>query len=328
MSLERHETHTVVDSTKLSAYQLCPRKCFWQFVAGWVPEDTIHNLSFGRAVHKALETLYDHYKKDKIYTDAAIVRAFADFLEDYRQDFSEQTDEIFHPKDPESFLLLLEQYVSHYKRLDKENGLEILYTEISGSVPLSAEEDKLLHFRLDTVVKNTFGYHILEHKTSSWRTDLWATSFDLSMQAGMGNYVMKCLYGDEANGMVYNGLFFRKKLKRSGVQSHEFLRYPVRLSPPDLNRWLLHANHYYDNYIKDLKLCYAEAEEGVSLMQSFPINPTGCMAYNKVCEYHDFCVGCVNPLNICGEAPEGFKSKYWDPQDDDKTKSTDVGVVR
>ncbi len=50
-------TFTIVDSSKLQDYMMCPRYYFYRYVLGWVPEEPNHDLIFGEAWHVSIAHL-------------------------------------------------------------------------------------------------------------------------------------------------------------------------------------------------------------------------------------------------------------------------------
>lgn len=54
-----------INSSSLSLIQTCPRKTFYQIVAGWQAKQGSAPLIFGHAIHKALEVFYSHTCKDR-----------------------------------------------------------------------------------------------------------------------------------------------------------------------------------------------------------------------------------------------------------------------
>jgi len=333
MIIPESATHSVIDSTKIKSYQGCPRRFFFEYVLGWRLERPDHNLHFGSAVHLALEHMYDKWKaRGKPGFEARdIVEGWAIFEEDYRKKFDAESDERFSPKEPYNTMRLLTQYAEAYKN----DHFDVIHTEISGSVPIGATTDgrqKEIYFRLDTVCKDERGHFILEHKTSSWDTNRWAMSFKgFSAQVGTGCHVLYCLF-DNVYGLVLNGLFFRKppRTRKDGEpyasdsQSNEFLRKPMRLRAQGMEDWLAEMNQWYDDILADMDKL-AATKETDDVMACFKRNPNHCLAYNRPCEYMDWCEMWHNPARESKRGvPVDFHVEFWDPRNNDKAYTDKV----
>ena len=49
-----------LSKTQMQTYLICPRKFFFQYVAGAEPEFTPPNLPFGKAIHETVGSFYRH----------------------------------------------------------------------------------------------------------------------------------------------------------------------------------------------------------------------------------------------------------------------------
>lgn len=242
-------------------------------------------------------------KSGKGYTDERLLKGLSKFVETYREEFPPATDSEVGVKNPANFARLMMLYADNYAKDD----FEVLYTEIAGSICVGTSASgtqRDMYMVLDTVCRDSKGEFILEHKTSKWSTYLWSKSFDQSIQVGVGNHVLHCLY-DKPYGMVINGLLFRAK-------DPEFKRLPLPMSPLQMEDWLVTVNSYFDMIYRDLdKLSDSKEEEAV--LKCFPKNETACMQFNRACPYADQCQGCANPLRNTNP-PIGYKKEYWDPR--------------
>ena len=169
-----HPSWNVVDSTKLNAVISCPRKYFYEYVLGWRPDVPSNHLVFGSSVHLALEYLLTHD-----YSMESVLAAHEIFLEDYRKTFGPEMDDVYFPKTPQNFFVVLSKYAQEYSRDLVEN--DVLYTEIAGTI--SVDEDVDLAFRMDSVVRDKRSGMVKswEHKTGS-STYFWAEQWPLSTQ--------------------------------------------------------------------------------------------------------------------------------------------------
>lgn len=324
--LENPKVHKL-DNTKVRTYKRCPRLFFYEHVLGWRTDRPNINLEFGKALHLSLEYLYEQNIEYGIYTMEDLIEANKRFQTSFRTAFS-LDDEISMKghKNSATAYAILEQYISDFAATDAKN--EFLYTEVSGAVPVSA--DNLLYFRLDTVYKDEQGrLCVLEHKTSGWSTELWKASMRLSTQIGCGNHVLYCMAeeADAVHGLVLNGIF----IARNGAITFE--RHPMCMKEENLQAWLVETNDTINDIKQDLELLCDDCCASRKVMRSFQRNENACISYNTVCKFQDFCCAYSNPaVRISDEAnpPCGFKQEHWDPTDEDefypKPHSLKIGV--
>ena len=320
-----HPSMQVIDSTKIKSFQTCPRKFFFEHVLGWRRQNSDHDLWYGQAVHYAFEHMYSRWKERNKsgYTQRDVAEGFQKFLDHYRLKFSADTDIQHSAKSPENTLIMLLNYAENYKNDD----FKVLETEISGSVAIGETPDgqiKRIFFRLDTVCEGDRGVFILEHKTSKWDPALWRASWTFDPQMGTGNHLLYSLYGDKTDCLRLNGIFLKAPLKTKDSETCSFTRVPMRWSGRKMQDWLVGVKYEWDEIHLELERL-SKCSEGDPVMTAFPRNPNGCMKFNRVCEYMDYCSSYHNPLQHT-ELPDGFDEVFWDPreQDRDYTKVVEV----
>ncbi len=307
MILELDKSWEIQDATKIQSFMDCPRAYFFEYVLGWRPEMPNLHLEFGSAWHLAMEHLILAHKRDGgTYTKDAVYEAYNLFEGYYRQFFSEQMDELNRPKDPANALKALVNYALEYKH----EKFEPIYTEIYGTVPIS--DGKVLHFKMDTILKTDRGYGSREHKTGSQLSRQWTDQWGLKMQTmGVYNHVLHCLYpSDEVYGVEVNGTIFGKK-------EIKFIRVPVRTGKDMMQAWFWTAKHYIsmiDWEFERLAECKPEDE----VMMCFPMDSENCTKYFG-CRYRDYCGAWSNPLQHIGEVPMGMKIEFWNPKEEEKS---------
>ena len=292
-----HGTWEINDASKLSEYKRCRRKFFYRYVLGWTGEESNIHLVHGEGWHRAMShVLRFGYEPDEIQ------KAFVKYLDHYREHFNEQQDANNYPKSPGSVLNALVEYSVKYG----DEDFELLHTEIAGTVPV--DDNRVLHFRLDTICKDKEGYFCLEHKTTSQLSQAWLDSWSLSLQVWLYTHVLYCLFPpEEVFGIKINGAVFRKK-------GNEYPRVLIRKTPEQMA-----VGHW--NVLNTLDLLewdydeLAECKPGDAVMEAFPMNDTACYSFGRICEYHGYCTAWANPLDRCSEPPPGLVVKRWDPSD-------------
>lgn len=302
--LKEHPTWSVIDSSKATAFMTCPRFYFFRYIAGLSSDTPNHNLVFGSAFHKALEVLLKEG-----YSLASIEKGMKAFEEEYRQHFSQETDFDYGAKNPHQAKVMLLEYIKQFK----DDNFQNLYTEVSGSVPISSNQS--LWFKLDSINLGDEGIFSLEHKTSSTLYSWWIDHWFQSFQVGAYTHVLYSYFGDKHPifGVYINGFFFRKS-SRSGKGS-EILRIPIKFSYDSLEDWLAQAQFWLTR-IEEETHELTMTKPSQRIMRAFPKNTSKCVHYNRLCSYFHLCSAWKNPIpHLQENVPAGFKIDFWDPRE-------------
>lgn len=313
-----HPSWEVRDSSKLSAFRRCPRKYFYEHLLGWRSEYPDNNLWFGESVHKGLEVL-----TLKGFSSEALVESFEAFNSHYRKEFSPETDDLFKGKTPSGYYEFLKKYVTQFASDPHE--YETLYTEISGSVPISYEPERRLFFRMDSILRRNQDKKIIsrEHKTTGLSlNEVWKIQHELSIQIGTYTHVLYCIYDpEEVLGVEINGMSFRL-LKAGPVVDLE--RVPCYKNSDHMQVWLWSVNDLWEQLDFEMdRLAACEVTDEV--MTCFPMKTEACTDFFRKCAYHDFCCTWRNPLQKAGEIPLGFKVEFWNPTEMDTRVKMELG---
>ena len=309
--IPENELWSVLDASKVQDYSCCARKFMFRHVFGWrkVGEPNIH-LEFGTAVHFAMEVLAEDG-----YTAESYAKAYTVFLDHYRKFFPVELDEHNKPKTPANLLRMLPQYGAYYRSDD----FDVLHVETAGSVPIS--DDRTMNFKMDTICQDDRGYFSLEHKTSARYGPMWEAGWRQKIQVGVYNHVLYCLFPEEeVFGVIINGLFLSEppKLRKDGqpyanAKDNSFHRVPARMSPDQLQGWLVDMNDITD-CIEMNHTRLADTDESDPILHAFPRNREACTQYG-VCDYINTCSVCMNPLAYIHNPPMDFEIEHWDPRD-------------
>ena len=309
MIIPSHNSHSIVDSTKLKSYIECPRAYFYEYILGWRHEQPNVHLEFGKAWHYAMEYLLLHEPDAK-----AVSEAWDLLLAHYRKFFSKQMDEVLAPKNPACALLALMGYVKEYK--PEWRTQKVLYTEIGGTV--AVDDKRVIHFRMDSILEQGGLIKSREHKTGSTPSRTWTDQWALAVQTWVYNHVLYSLFPrEQVWGVEINGTFLQKK-------ESKFLRVPARRSLEMMEAGYWDVLYWMDELDKDMQRLYEDCEEGDVVMKCFPKRSPFCTSYFG-CKYMDFCTSWPNPLQHIEEPPLGFKIEYWDPRQEETKVKFDVG---
>ena len=314
-----HPATEIRDSSKLDTALDCKRLYFFQHILGWRIDKPNHDLYFGNAWHVAREFQLIHGYDD-------VQGAFMAFMDFYRKEFSEETDEIFRPKDPIAVGQALLKYSLERKGDLTEN--ELLYTEISGSVPIT-EDGKVLYYRMDSVLRNKESGKIFswDHKSAKRFSRQWEEKFYLSIQNGTYTHCLYCMYPiDQVIGVEFDGTCFEylKRGSKAREQGYHisFQRVPAWKTPDQMNVWLWNVIDLMADLDREMDRL-SDCQEGDAVMQCFPMNTNSCSKYWG-CAFHDYCMSWANPLQRCEDPPLGMKVEHWNPMKMDTTNKKNL----
>jgi hypothetical protein len=309
---------SIYDSSKLDTYIACPRKFFYEHILGWRRDLPAHDLYFGQAWHIAREhqLLYGYDQVDE---------AFTKFLQYYRLQFDESTDDMYKPKNPMGVLnALLKFYKERSNDLIENEVVElngVKLTEISGTVPIG--EKRRLHYKMDSHMRRRSDGKIFswDHKSTSGKyinNDFWSNQFYLSIQNGTYTHCLYCQYPiEQVLGIEFCGTGFEFLSKGSAQRSagyHATLRrVPAFKNPSQMNIWLWTVNDIVDDLERDMDRLFHSSIEDPVLM-AFRCNSKSCGDY-RGCTFHDFCMSWTNPLQRCAVPPLGYRVEFWNPEE-------------
>lgn len=299
----QHPTLEVIDSSKIQSYMGCPRKCFYQYIAGFNSGKNIH-LVFGSSMHKLMEGLYKYG-----YNQKGIEAGFKDFLKEYRKTFSPESDLHNAPKNPEIALLAAVKYIERYKN----DSFEVYQIEMGFKLDV---DGNYIYGKMDAIIHPAEGYMIDEHKTTGWSLEgTWAAQWVLRTQC---NVYLLALYTyliqeginpEEIFGLRINGILL-KQLK-SGPKI-DFKRISVKRSPEKLQNFAVELSVWLDKIIT----ATYNVQQGKDVRTNFPKtnSEVSCFSWNKTCEFYTICVTDQDPFYIADVNPAGFEIDYWDPR--------------
>lgn len=303
-----HPSHGVLDSTKIQAYQDCPRRFFYEYILGWRPAMPNNHLVFGSAVHKAMEHLILHG-----YTVNAVKDALEMFNDEYRAEFSAETDVLYEPKTPARFFSALLLYIRQYA--DDHLRFQVYKTEFGGTVHIS--ERHVLAYKMDTILFNTATgkYFSLEHKTtaSNYINKSYHIDHMMGIQVGTYTHVLNCLFHpSEVEGITINCMCF----KRTKQPDFIFERFPIFMSSNQMYIWIETTNSWCDRIQEDYNRL-AESSDSDPILKAFPCNGRSCSNWGKICPFQELCVSWANPLQHIHFLPADMQVEFWNPLEED-----------
>jgi len=303
-----HPSQDVLDSTKVQAYQSCPRMFFYEYMLGWRSARPNNHLHFGKAVHIALEHIILHG-----YRVEAVMEALEMFNQEYRAFFPEETDVIYSPKTPTRFFDMLIQYLKTYP--DDLTRYEVYKTEFGGTVSLSPRH--ALAFKMDTVLidKETGLYCSLEHKTKggNYIGDGYYYEHMMGIQVGTYTHVLNCMVPpSKVSGVIINCLCMKKTKKPEYILQ----RFPIMLSNVQMYKWLENTKAWMDKIYRDVEDLEASSPSN-DIMKCFVMNGRSCTNWGRTCIYLDMCTSHANPLQHIERMPTDLEVSHWNPLEED-----------
>ena len=300
--IQIRDTFWVLDSSKIQNLMNCPRGFFLNHILGWTSTDPNIHFVFGSAWHEAMEYLLKNGP-----TKESAVEAHEIFCDIYNKEFASDPFSTEHySKNPGNALLALGEYIIHHP-FDPENTI---YTEVSGSAPIG--RGRSVHFKVDTIRKHperhqeAGKYYVLEHKTTSRKSQKWMEKWGYKFQVGTYLHAMNSWLEDPAmlDGLTINGSIFRKN-------DVEHVKIPIRKNGTQMQEWLYEANYWWDYYEHQMNLLAQQSRED-PVMVAFPRNTESCCKFG--CNFPGICNNKPNPLQM-SEPPIGYEEEFWDPRD-------------
>lgn len=299
-----------IDSTKLMAFESCPRRFFYDYVLGWRPKEPSKDLIYGSAVHAALEHLFEHG-----HHISNIADAYDKFMLEWRGSFAPDQDQLFAPKDPLNFMQVLIRYVEDNQKF---NDYEVIYVEgrenrtagIIGTVPLN--ETTEAHFKMDVILRTPKGkILVVEHKTAfagafSGKNERgWVGQFQTRTQVALYLHALYCMFpAEDIEGILINGI-------SPGKGENKFIQVPVLKALDMMEAWLFDVNYWLDLMTHNFNLL-AECKPTDRVLRAFPKQDQACTSYGG-CPMLPFCACWPNPLARADTPPAGTRVEHWNP---------------
>jgi hypothetical protein len=202
--------------------------------------------------------------------------------------------EVCQPSGDDTAQILASAYVSEWFDADQEFSVESV--EERHTLALFAGiPDRFLTI-LDLVVVDARGDRwLVEHKTSSGAVDpnqtRWRTkAFDLQTQL-----YLRALHvlGRPARGVVFN-VIRRPLLRQKRAESYDEFLHRMRLEVTGPEYFQRFRVDHIESTERDLRFrveSLLQSIERCSIARSFPLDESGCFAYNRDCDFLPVCLG-------------------------------------
>ncbi len=276
------------DNSILQTYNECATKCYWRYILGLVPIESIAvALEFGSGIHLAFEYLYKKAIKGEVTKEDC-----AEAVKIFRIYFL-QWDGI----DSKRIAQLGEDIIKDYYKLYFPEYFKVLMVEKNILIPLT--DNVTYSGRIDLVAEMDNGPYVIDHKATTMPNAIVPKP-----NHQFTGYVFATVkkYGLEIKGAMANivGIFKSKR---------EFLRPTTRRTEQDINTWKC----WFISTAKKIQLAL-EATETIDCDPTiwFSQEPRSCYNFFRICPYIDLC-NC-NDRCMRERLIEGlFKVNKWEP---------------
>jgi len=314
--IERHESFTTYDSSKLQEWLSCPRKFMLKYRLGITTEFESLDIVHGDAIHRGMQEIYRAFGKRQKYSDG-YEAAMNAYIRRYSQRYPYDDDWVYNsPKSPEGARECFLQYPHEYT----EDSFNLIDTEAYGDIPISST--RTLIGKLDLIVETDEGILVVDHKTSkNSLSQIGIDEFERCIQ--FNTYNLLGLLYTTANGypkstfkgVMVNHIAFKQNPKLG--LNVEFQRFYVRKTEAQLDKFIGQANKIIDDIERETEILLSlDSSSLKKSLDCFVENPKNCTAYFRRCEFFDFCQSHNNPLPLFlgNDIQPGFKKEFWDPR--------------
>jgi len=277
----------------MSLFQSCPRKFYFRYVLGWRDTRLTDPLAMGSAIHEAQECFY----KNNFNYNMCIDRGL-EVINDLNPLLREKLASALHIWNGE---------IGQFER----NKVEVLMVEEPIDIKLS--NGFVMTGRLDRLLRDKETDHVFIDDTKSTGWDLTKTLRNYTYHpqpklyyAGFQDTFPEL--AKECTGWRTSGIYIRERLSK-GMGTGEFYGNAER-SPlvSFLDGQIQDTRNSYASYTDDIayRLALIEKEESLPSV-AFPACGSNCLAFNKVCEYYNYCHKVDQKPNM----PYNFEHDSW-----------------
>lgn len=277
----------------MSLYQECPRKWYFRYVMGWRPIAITDPLALGSAVHEGQEVFYKNDFNYKMAIDRAL-----EVIRDLNPLLRDKVASAMH---------IWNGFIGRFERQNVEVVMveEPVIIKLPNGFNMTGRLDRLLKD------KETDRLFIDDTKTTGWDLTKTLRNYTYHDQpklyyAGFKDTFPELI--DNCDGWRTDGVQVKEKFSK-GVGIGEFYGNAER-SPivTFLDGQIEDIKQSYASYIDDMAYKLALVEKGGEAPSiAFPACGGHCLAYNKVCEYYNYC----HKVNSNPSMPHNYSKDPW-----------------
>jgi hypothetical protein len=275
-----------LDPTTVKCWRTCQRRYYWRHIRHLVPDAPAPALSFGAAIHVALDFWHSH--PELSYNDRALQA-----VQEFKSDFVDCGDW----RNEDLGVKVLAGYFSKWNDAAEylvhiPGGTEVGFVEeLADGVYVCGRIDRL------ALWKGKGTLWPVDHKTSTRKGADYMAEFRPGYQATAYIRAMRVAakqFGIPASdGMIINSLYFTK------AGSMEFVRNYTKRTEFELEEWIQET------------LAVADAIWRARLSKAWEKNDGSCWDFFRECSYRQFCLTPRHPDDI--EPGATFRVEPWKP---------------
>lgn len=276
-TIEKPDEIHSYDNTMIQNFLNCPRYYYWRHVRHLVSTRPAVQLTFGIAVHSALETYYK---------GAGIEAALNAFAESWTAANIEGTDR----HNLENGLGILTHYFGFYPV--EQEAWDVKHVELPMEMQL---RDNYYYFgKIDLVVLwRDYGYLVIDHKTTGIvPNDTYMTMVNPGRQF-TGYIIYLTEWFENVYGAMLNAIYVNKA-------SRQCARAITTRSEEMMATWVVET-------LDIIKSIERHQESSI-----WPQNTGFCTKWNRRCEYYDLCTQRCHPHDVRIH-PGDFNEDPWIP---------------
>lgn len=279
------------DSTTLSAFKVCPRLYYYQYIEGWTTEGENIHLRFGQEYHKALED-FDRYLAAGDPREAALRKVIMQLM-NRTADWEVDTD--IKPgkyKNKETLRQLVIDYIDHFAedaaqtviladgrpavelsfRFELDWGPRVCWETVVDEPNEWYQANYLLCGHLDRVVTFADDLFVMDRKTTTTTlSSYYFEQYSPNNQMTLYTWAGKIILNTEIKGIIIDGA----QILLTDPYSR-FVRGTTFRTQDQLDEWM-----------GDLRPLLAQAE-AYATAGYFPMNDTACDKFGG-CRFREIC---------------------------------------
>jgi PD-(D/E)XK nuclease superfamily len=280
------------DFTAMNTFRICRQRYDYRINRGLVPKRDELPLTFGGAIHKALDELWKQYREHGKYTD--VQKAVDIFKGNYTED-TKRDDKRTHR--------LGEWMITNYAMTYAHQPFKILKVEQAFEIPLPNGNNFI--GRIDKIVDWDGAIWVIDHKTTSELGPSYGRSVELSGQFTGYVWAARQLGYKNCVGVIADVLLVAKGVLESSSRARltPFARFDAYRTDSQIEEWSRNCGLAQDEISK----CESA--------NTWPMDGllSGLCTYYSECPY----------ARICLESPEvrhkiiksDYNVSHWDPRD-------------
>lgn len=298
-----------IDNSGMTTYMSCPRQGAYSYSLKRKPNRPSPALTFGGAIHEALETRYRihhdkplidaqmfddmvdsmiaHYEKEEADLDTSewrnvsyAIQTLSEYVTKYRY---EQPNTYYHDGEP----CVEIPFALPIGSMEVNATIWVTDPDINNGEPTTRYVSTVTIYvtgKIDMIVKRNGNCWLLDHKTTSIGGPSFFDEFQTSTQFKGYKWAAQKIIGQPIAGIIINALMCRKP-KADGTTNYTFERNQIPIHDDHVDEW---QNTFLTTVYTFIQQ-HVDQEQFNSPEQSFPMNTPWCKGKYGTCPFFDVC---------------------------------------